>query len=211
MPNEKQTRGFGGFSNMVSDVSDLSPRNSGTPSEDTWGDGPSWSSHKPESVNKWSKIKAAIFCILIIGILTWGGVSLYQNLNGDQDHKPLPQIATSAGANKTSSNNQSYSPPQETVPSVGSNNVLSGSEIRYCQAQRIRLSGAEKAINNNSDYEIDTFNKMVADYNGRCSSYRYKVSVFEPIKAEVESKRQQYMNEGATQFPSGQVGPKSYR
>src|SRR3546814_1009207 len=64
--------------------------------------------------------------------------------------------------------------PTGSKPPVGQNLVLSSEQIRYCLAEDIRMDGAKSAINNYSDYDVDRFNAMVADYNSRCGSFRYR-------------------------------------
>jgi len=189
MPNDNQAKGFGGFTNMVSDVSDLAPRNSAPEPTEPWSAGPSAASFASKPSPKWWTNKWFLFFVFIVGISIWGYLS---------DNNTPKSVAT-------------YTPPQETVPAVGTNNILSSSEIRYCHAQRIRIGGAEVVLDNKSKFEIDSFNRIIDDYNSRCSKYRYKETVLGPIKSEVEAKRQQYWNEGMSQFPLGQVGPKSYR
>jgi hypothetical protein len=77
----------------------------------------------------------------------------------------------------------SYSPPvqpqvpsrpQESKPPVGQDLAFSTAQIRYCLAEDIRMDGAKSAVNNYIDSDVDRFNAMVADYNSRCGSFRYR-------------------------------------
>jgi len=192
MSDENQGRGFGGFGNMVSDVSDLAPRATPSPADDDEDYAPSIPTTPPKQSTAPLTKKGVIILLVVVG-----GIIGLVALNDS----------------KKSGGSQTYTQPQpqESVPAVGKDNILSASEIRYCSAQNIRLDGAQTVIDHESQYAIDSFNSMIADYNSRCSSYRYQQRVLGAVKAEVESKRQQYFAEGVTQFPTGQVGPRSYR
>jgi hypothetical protein len=43
-------------------------------------------------------------------------------------------------------------------------------------AEDIRMDGAKSALNNYIDADVDRFNAMVADYNSRCSSFKYQTN-----------------------------------
>jgi hypothetical protein len=86
--------------------------------------------------------------------------------------------------------------PEETVPPVGQNLLLSTAQIRYCLAEGIRLEGAKSAVNNYIDSDVDRFNAMVADYNSRCGQYRYRSGALEAARSEVEAYRSTMQSEG---------------
>lgn len=104
----------------------------------------------------------------------------------------------------------SYSPPpaqpqapslvQESKPPVGQDLVFSTAQIRYCLAEDIRMEGAKAALNNYSDSDVDRFNAMVADYNSRCSSFRYRSGMLESARRDVEPYRSQLQAEGRSVF-----------
>src|SRR5690606_32609529 len=107
------------------------------------------------------------------------------------------------------STSPSYSPPaqspapsrlQEAKPPVGQNMVFSTAQIRYCLAEDIRMDGAKSALNSYSDYDVDRFNGMVADYNSRCGSFRYRSGALESARRDVEPYRSQLRAEGRTRF-----------
>lgn len=58
-----------------------------------------------------------------------------------------------------------------SMPSVGTNNVLSVSEIRWCIKEGIRIEAMRGVFVTNEG--IDELNLMVNVYNSRCGSYRY--------------------------------------
>ena len=103
----------------------------------------------------------------------------------------------------------SYSPPvqpkapfvpQESEPPVGQDLVFSTAQIRYCLAENIRMEGAKAALNNYSDSDVDRFNAMVADYNSRCGSYRYRSGALEIARRDVEPHRGQLQAKGRSRF-----------
>jgi len=78
--------------------------------------------------------------------------------------------------------------------------VFSTAQIRYCLAEDIRMDGAKAALNNYSDSDVDRFNAMVADYNSRCGSFRYRSGALESARRDVEPYRSQLQAEGRSRF-----------
>src|SRR5690606_18898902 len=64
----------------------------------------------------------------------------------------------------------------------------------------IRMEGAKAAVNNYSDSDVDRFNAMVADYNSRCGSFRYRSGALESARRDVEPYRSQLQAEGRSRF-----------
>jgi peptidoglycan hydrolase-like protein with peptidoglycan-binding domain len=78
--------------------------------------------------------------------------------------------------------------------------VLSVPQIRYCAAEDIRLDAAKGVINNYVEAEVDRFNAMVADYNSRCSRFRYRRGALESARSDVEAIRSLLQAEGRSRF-----------
>lgn len=97
---------------------------------------------------------------------------------------------------------QTVGSPTEKMPLAGNNNVLTTPQIRYCLAENIRLDAAKTVVNNYSESDVDRFNEMVADYNSRCSEFRYRQGALEGARAEVERNRAQIEAEGRSRFSS---------
>lgn len=95
---------------------------------------------------------------------------------------------------------QAPSRPEETRPPVGQNLVLSTAQIRYCLAEDIRMDAAKPTVNSYSDSDVDRFNAMVADYNSRCGSFRYRSGALESARRDVEPYRSQLQAEGMSRF-----------
>jgi hypothetical protein len=90
--------------------------------------------------------------------------------------------------------------PTEETPPVGSGSVLTAPQIRYCTAESIRLDAANEAINQYNDSDVDRFNTLVADYNSRCSNFRYREGALEIARSEVERFRSDYVAQGRQRF-----------
>jgi hypothetical protein len=74
------------------------------------------------------------------------------------------------------------------------------------------MNGAKSTLNNYSNYEVDRFNAMVADYNSRCGSFRYRSDTLEGARREIEPYRNQLQSEGRRRFahsPTGALSPQA--
>ncbi|MBX7134230.1 MAG: peptidoglycan-binding protein [Fimbriimonadaceae bacterium] len=78
--------------------------------------------------------------------------------------------------------------------------MLSTAQIRYCLAEDIRMDAAKSAVNSYSDSDVDRFNAMVADYNSRCGSFRYRSGALESARRDIEPYRSQLQAEGMSRF-----------
>lgn len=92
--------------------------------------------------------------------------------------------------------------PQEARPPEGQNLVLSSAQIRYCVAEEVRMNGAESILNNNNRLDVDRFNTLVADYNNRCSQFRYRQGALESAKREIDQYQAQLFMDGKSRFAS---------
>ena len=82
---------------------------------------------------------------------------------------------------------------QYTKPSVGTNNVLSVPEIRWCVREGIRIEAMRNIIDTNEG--VDEFNRIVNNYNSRCGSYRYRRGAQQRAERDVEAYRKQIVKE----------------
>jgi hypothetical protein len=103
---------------------------------------------------------------------------------------------------------------QYTQPSVGTNNVLSVPEIRWCIREGIRIEAMRDVIDTNAG--IDEFNLIVNDNNSRCGSYRYREGSQSIAERDVEAYRSQIVSEAigeamqlgrSSQLPDPAVSP----
>lgn len=95
---------------------------------------------------------------------------------------------------------QAPSRPQESRPPVGQDLVFSTAQIQYCLAEEIRMDGAKSAVDDYIDSDVDRFNVMVADYNSRCGSFRYRSGALESARRDIEPYRSQLQSEGGSRF-----------
>src|SRR3546814_18190061 len=65
------------------------------------------------------------------------------------------------------------------------------------------MDSAKSAINNYSDYDVDRFNAMVADYNSRCGSFRYRSGALTSARRDIEPYRRQLQSDGRSRFARG--------
>ena len=78
---------------------------------------------------------------------------------------------------------------EEQIPPPGAVRPLNRSEVRYCIFQGERLDILRGLVSSND--EIDRFNRLIGDFNSRCSSFRYREDVLQAVQAEVSGRRQQ--------------------
>jgi len=78
-------------------------------------------------------------------------------------------------------------------PPIGTNNVLSFSQICWCLREDIRIETMRNLIDTKE--QIDKFNKIVDDYNTRCVEFRYRKGSLQRAQKEVEANRSQIISE----------------
>jgi hypothetical protein len=118
-----------------------------------------------------------------------GGIALLGLIGSILDDHSSPSPPRTVPSSSTSYNAPSSQTAIESMPAAGSNNVLSYAEIRYCLSQKYRLTDIQGWVSQSSDYEIGQFNRLVDDYNARCSSYRYQRSALEIVQQQVDANR----------------------
>lgn len=75
----------------------------------------------------------------------------------------------------------------EERPPIGSGRSLTTNQVRYCVFQRARLVYLKG--NPNRNMTASKFNRLVDDYNSRCSDYKYQRGVLQRVKRELEANR----------------------
>jgi peptidoglycan hydrolase-like protein with peptidoglycan-binding domain len=141
----------------------------------------------------------------VIGVLWLIGQSDKSTTSPTPAYSPPAQTATPSYS-PPPAEPQAPSRPQESMPPVGQNLVFSTAQIRYCLAEDIRMEGAKSALNNYIDSDVDRFNAMVADYNSRCGSFRYRSGALESARRDIEPYRSQLQAEGRSRFARPSTG-----
>lgn len=148
----------------------------------------------------WVGIAAAIFVIWAASQSGTqpGGQSVPQPQVVQTDSSPEPSTpGQDEQANVTLAITSQPAAPELKTPPVGSGNVFSVAEIRYCLALKQRVEGAKPVVDNAySQGQVDRFNAMVDDYNGRCHDFRYYRGALEQAQHDVAPYAKQYQAEG---------------
>lgn len=100
----------------------------------------------------------------------------------------IAQPSTPAQDEQSTSTTTTTSQPTDPVlqtPPVGVGNVLSVAEIRYCLVLEQWVKAAQPAVDTYRQDQVDRFNKMVDDYNGRCLSFQYRTGDLEQAQRDV--------------------------
>ena len=132
------------------------------------------------SAGKWILGIVVIICVII-----WVGELV--NNSGSSNTKPTYN---------SSSPYQNYDSEvvlQYSKPSIGTNNVLSVSQIRWCIRGSIRIEAMRDIIDTNEG--IDAFNQIINDYNSRCGSYQYSQGSRQHAERDIEAYRSQIVKE----------------
>ena len=217
-------KGFAGLSSMVSDVDGTLVPPARKPQARTQPDPTGTAPATPDSserpyqappqptggsgAGKW-----------LLGIGAVVGVLWLAAQSGDKTSAPAPAYTPSEPPPSAAVPSPTWQPPAVTPlpptrpvedrPPVGTGIVLSNSQIRYCLAEDIRMTAAKSVISGYNEADVDRFNGMVADYNSRCSSFKYRRGSLESVRAEVENTRAELEAEGRGRFR--QDSPKSQR
>ncbi|MBL0029118.1 MAG: hypothetical protein IPO95_08610 [Rhodanobacteraceae bacterium] len=109
---------------------------------------------------------------------------------GERSRRTSPTVDSNASAGSAPS--PSFG---EDRPGVGTDNLLSATQLNYCLAEAIRLEGMRDAVGSDNS-KIDVYNAAVADSNSRCGSYRYYEDALQAARSRVEEVRAALLIEG---------------
>jgi hypothetical protein len=149
------------------------------------------------SIGKWAfGILSVIFVIWMINSNNKPSYNLPPSSQSSRAPQSSPVPGTQPPrepSNVPSSISPSESPRAElqyTKPSVGTNNILSVSAIRWCTREKIRLDAMQARLSPDSTRaSINYFNTIVDDYNARCGNFRYRSGDLEKAQRDVEAER----------------------
>ena len=210
-----ERKGFAGLTSLVSDVGTLarpaatkepttspgvSP-NSTPQAEQTAQPQPRQEEISPDTPQPSSESSGPILVIgiaAIIGVIWLIGQSSKTSTTLEPAYSPPAQSIAPIYSPPVQPKEPSR--PNESQPPFGQNIVLSTPQIRYCLAEDIRMDGAKVVLNNYNEADIDRFNAMVADYNSRCGSFRYRGDTLESARRDIEPYRNDLQAEGSARF-----------
>ena len=214
-PPSSSGKGFGGFGDLVSDVSkdiESATRESTNPSTPkSKATAPSTSSTQHTTAQteaprvnnqpvsplpprggsgaKWFWGIGIVMVVLIA--IGNSGKEKSPSHSPSPAYSPPPTYAPAATPETTPPPASVYSSvsPKEDKPPIGNGLALSRDQIRYCLSQKIRIDAIDKIVNTSLSGEVDSFNALVGDYNSRCSHFKYRRGSLEGVRAEVDSER----------------------
>lgn len=182
---DRSTTGFAGLSSQVSEVDDTISKAEqlrsrkpveSKPQNDSAGGTSSFDSSAystPIQTGNGSKLGWWIAALVV------GGVIWAANQSSEQSSTPVEP--------------ESFS---ETTPSIAAGQTLTGDELRYCLAEKVRMDAAEGFVNGYDWPQVEQFNAMVADYNARCGEFRYRPGAMSRAQDDVDAHRLELEEEG---------------
>ena len=219
--NDKDKKGFSGLSDLASEVSGVDeaikpePKAEAKPSTPKQPPHPQRQKTAPEPERKIKKSPPPVETVTsgtntggsggkwILGIIGVAFVIWLINNEGQNNRTSSynpPSTSQSYGYPQSSPAPAVRAPStaqsaglQYTKPSVGTNNVLSVPQIRWCIREGIRIEAMRSVIDSNA--EVGKFNRIVDDYNSRCGSYRYRQGSQSRAERDVEPYRSQIVAE----------------
>ena len=219
--NDKDKKGFSGLSDLASEVSGVDepikpePKAEAKPSTPKQPPHPQREKPAPEPERKTKKSPPPVETVTsgtntggsggkwILGIIGVAFVIWLINNEGQNNRTSSynpPSTPQSYGYPQSSPAPAVRAPSsvqnaglQYTKPSVGTNNVLSVPQIRWCIREGIRIEAMRSVIDSNA--EVGKFNRIVDDYNSRCGSYRYRQGSQSRAERDVEPYRSQIVAE----------------
>ena len=231
--NGAVNKGFAGLTSLLSDVETIgvnrqtlepapvapSPANPTAPpsaemsqspirASSSPGQGREGAYQSPPQTGSGSSRGRWIIGLVVVGLVIWGLTQM-----ADKGPTTSGAVATTTSPTTSSQPSDTSSLPSpaprilEEVPGVGSGNVLSASQIRYCLAEDTRLAAAKQVVSEYNSNDVDRFNAMVAEYNSRCSNFQYRRGALESARSEVENFRTDLLAQGRSRFASDSKAP----
>ena len=232
--DEKSKKGFSGLSDLTSDITSIDEPIISEPKTETEKFSDKQSSpnqseitHADDSVQQPSTSQSSIkkgdkeergggsggkWIIGIIGFLLviWFFNERSDNPSYNSSSQDYNSMQNTPSTEIPTSSKVKNSVLQYTKPtSIGTDNVLSIPEIRWCIRESIRIKTMKDIIDISGS--IDEFNRNVDDYNSYCGSYRYRQGSQQSAERDVESYRSQIVAEAVQQAKQlGQPSLSSY-
>jgi hypothetical protein len=196
--NDRSPKGFAGLSSQVSDIDAEIAHANGLPpaptsTEQGVGHTERLDTHSEgqSPKNSGSSVKPVVWWGIgaaVLGIFWFAG----QSGTGPASSPPPAVYSDEPSPPEITVEGQAPGAPQALIeerPPVGYGLEHSVGQIRYCLAEKIRISAAEPIVNSYNSAQVDRFNAMVSDYNSRCGQYRYLDSSMNLARSDVEAHR----------------------
>lgn len=167
-----------------------------------------------EKKREYTQLKRKIQTDRTVKFIRWGvfaAIAFFifvATMEDDSRNRSNSSAQTQSSPSVTSSNTETRGasvPTRKTTsafpelkPPVGSGTTLSESQLRYCIYQQERLEYLR--IQNMTNSEINRFNQLIADWNSRCSSYRYQPTTKARIEREAANKSTELQQEARRIF-----------
>jgi len=222
--SDKDAKGFGGLSSLLSDVDDLpdyqptpksenkkeSSRQQSKEGKKTQNNQPDLNNHQSEQTQpldlRWIWISLALF-IGVISIFTLLVSQDHSSEKPKYSYTPPTSAKVDFSISQPSPKQATPARPVEEKPPYGKSKVLSVAQIRYCLAEKVRIDASETVISNYSQSDVDHFNSMVNDYNSRCGEFRYRRGSLKRAQHDIEPYRRQLQGEGKALFAKTKPKP----
>lgn len=149
------------------------------------------------------------FILIILSLIIWANQDSGRSYSSRSYSSKSYNSSSNYGSNSYS-NTTTNSKVSETIPPVGTNQMHSQSQIRYCKYQGERLEYIQNQFPT-SEYETAThklanarlltddiiakYDNLIADYNSRCGEYRYREYDLNAVKRELPRKRSELQRE----------------
>ena len=124
-----------------------------------------------------------------LGVLIWLFNIAQEDSRRPSTGPPYTPLSPSPSYSLSQTPEAQISGLEFSQPPLGEDNILSVVQIRWCLREDIRIEVLRPMPTTNS--QIDQFNAVVADYNSRCGSYRYRKGTLTRAQREVERVRVQ--------------------
>ena len=180
--SEDNKKGFSGLGELLSDVQlDEIPS-----TEEKKAPDPEKSATQPSKSSPFGKNF----------FLFWGAIFLIWVIAQNSSSKNVSQNISSQKPSNYS--NSIADTNSEEIPPVGTGLVLNHGQILYCLSEKVRLDGIEGNINKSADNDTcNVHNARIADYNSRCSSFRYPEGMLQTVQSQVDVNRNTLYLEGS--------------
>lgn len=209
-PPRKTGAAAAGSQHRTDGASDTVRGNAGTRSESGSEAGKGTSAGSETSSGGGKAWALAFAGLVFVGVLI---------MNSEPQRAPTPPASppTVAAARSTPGSGSSSTSPGSTtspaptavdepayaMPPIGTNAVLSKEQIRWCLRQEIRIEAQRSLATAGTALTI--FNKAVEDYNGRCTSFRYRSGALERAREDVAAVRAQIVAQARAEV-TGRMG-----